>query len=143
MFRGLSLGLIALMIVSNSGCSQSASDAPKLAPISGVVKVDGQPLENPIVTFYPEKGPSGIGLGNERGEFTVKTNGANGAPIGKCKVTVTNKSGTAEVPPADGNEMELLKKATLNRKYASQDTTDLIVDVTAEGNKNLQLDLDK
>jgi len=114
----------------------------KLAPISGVVKIKGQPVEKPVVTFYPDTGPTGIGVGNEQGEFSVKTNGQNGAPVGKCKVTVTAGSAQNEFPPSDGKEMQLLKKARLNAKYASPDTTDLFVDVTADGNADLQLDLD-
>ena len=137
----ISLIVVFLSLVT-IGCG-GAKDAPRTAPVSGVVKVNGQPVANPVVTFYPEKGPTGIGVGNEEGAFTIKTNGRNGAPVGKCKVTVVGANDAAgEIPPADGNEMEIPEKPRLNSKYASQDTTDLIVDVTEEGNSDLQLDLD-
>ena len=136
------LALTALTFVI-SGCSGGGSDAPKLAPVSGVVKLKGQPLENPVVTFFPEKGPSAIGVGNPNGEFIIKTNGQNGVAIGKCKVTVTSPtSGGSEIPPADGKEMEILKKPQLNAKYSNVDTTDLVVEVGPEGHTGLQLDLD-
>lgn len=135
--------LIAILLLAAAGCGGSAADAPKLAPVSGIVKVAGKPLPKPVVTFFPEKGPSGIGVGNENGEFTVKTNGQNGCPLGKCKVTVTSASADpTNIPPADGNEMELLKKPSLNAKYSNADTTDLVVDVGPDGHPNLQLDLD-
>jgi hypothetical protein len=136
----LALAILSLVV---TGCSGGGNDAPPLAPVSGVVKLKGQPLENPVVTFFPEKGPSGIGVGNPNGEFTIKTNGQNGVAIGKCKVTVTSPtSGGSEIPPADGKEMEILKKPQLNAKYSNVDTTDLVVEVGPEGHASLQLDLD-
>ena len=108
-----------------------------------VVKLNGKPVENPVVIFYPAEGPSSVGVGNEQGEFTVKTNGQNGVSIGKCKVTVTSGSGGAVIPPSDGNEMKLVKNAKLNPKYASVDKTDLNVEIPEAGNTNLVLDLDE
>lgn len=138
----LSLAVVSLTFLGCGGGGGGAGYKElKLAPVSGVVKVKGQPVEKPVVTFYPESGPTGIGVGNEQGEFTVKTNGQNGAPVGQCKVTVTSASSQNEFPPSDGNEMQLLKKPRLNAKYASPDTTDLFVEVTADGNSELQLDL--
>jgi len=135
--------IVVLTLCGICGCGGGPNDAPQTAPVSGVVRVNGEPVARPIVTFYPEKGLSGIGVGNEEGAFTVKTNGRNGAPLGKCKVTVVGgNDASGEIPPADGNEMTLLEKPRLNAKYANQDTTDLIVDVTEEGNGDLQLDLD-
>ena len=136
--------ILALTLLTIAGCGGGGGgDMPPLAPVSGVVKINGQVLESPVVTFFPEKGPSAIGPGNEKGEFKLKTNGQNGVALGKCKVTVTKATaGGSEIPPADGNEMEILKKPQLNAKYANVDTTDLIVDVGPEGHANLQLDLD-
>jgi len=132
-----------LLLGAISDCGGGSSDAPQLAPVKGVVKLGGEVLPSPVVTFYPKKGPPGIDVGNEQGAFTIKTNGQNGAPLGKCKVTVVTASGGAgEIPPSDGNEMALLKRPQLNPKYSNADTTDLLVDVSADGHANLQLDLD-
>lgn len=139
----LMLSLVAAVLTGCGGSGGGGAGYQKLtlAPISGVVKVNGQPVEKPVVTFYPESGPTGIGIGDEQGAFTVKTNGQAGAPVGKCKVTVTAGSTTNEFPPSDGKEMELVKKPRLDAKYASPDTTDILVDVPPEGNNELQLDL--
>ncbi len=107
------------------------------------MQLNGKPVENPVVIFYPAEGLSSVGVGNELGEFTVKTNGQNGVSVGKCKVTVTSGSGGAVIPPSDGNEMKLIGKAKLNPKYASLDKTDLIVEIPEAGNTNLVLDLDE
>ncbi len=132
-----------LLLSAFAGCGGGANDAPPLASVKGVVKLGGAVLPSAVVTFYPEKGPPGIGIGNEQGAFTVKTNGQNGCPLGKCKVTVAvGSGGAANIPPSDGNEMALLEKPRLNPKYSNADTTDLIVDVSADGHADLQLDLD-
>ena len=107
------------------------------------MKLNGKPVENPVVIFYPAEGLSSVGVGNEQGEFTVKTNGQNGVSVGKCKVTVTSGSGGTVIPPSDGNEMKLVKNAKLNPKYASVDKTDLNVEIPEAGNTNLVLDLDE
>ncbi|MCA9086166.1 MAG: hypothetical protein KDA81_19045 [Planctomycetaceae bacterium] len=137
--RFLSLTLLTLSL---GGCGGGPNDSVTVAPVSGVVKLDGSPLPDAVITFYPEKGPTGIGMGDSSGAFIVKTNGQKGAPVGKCKVTVVAANQAGEVPEMDGNEAEYAKKTRLNAKYSSPETTDLIIDVTAEGNQNLQLDLD-
>lgn len=124
------------------GCGGDSGPTVELAPVKGVVMLGGSPVVNPVVTFFPESGPAGVGVGNEQGEFTIKTNGRNGCPIGPCKVTVMGAQGADEIPEMDGNEAETAKKPRINSKYSSVGTTDLIIDVTADGNPNLQLDLD-
>ena len=144
MLSRLCLSFALLLPVALLGCGGGggAAEEWKLAPISGVVKLKGTPMENPVVTFIPDKGPSAIGIGNEKGEFTLRTNGSKGAVVGKCKVTVTTSGGVAAIPPSDGNEMKLVKKAKLDNKYANPDSTDLIVEVPEAGNENMTLDLD-
>ena len=141
MFRWLCVALVLAGAGCGGGGGGGAGYAElKLAPVAGVVLVNGQPVENPVVTFFPEKGASGTGVGNERGEFSIRTNGSKGAPVGKCKVTVTATSAD-EIPPSDGNEMKIKVKAKVPVKYTKADTTDLIIDVPAEGNENLKLEL--
>jgi len=138
----MSLVIALLPLIGIIGCGGD-STAVKVAPISGVVNLDGSPLADAVLTFHPEEGPTGVGMGNDQGEFKIKTNGQNGAPVGKCKVTVTTASDAAGViPEMDGNEGAIVEKTKLNSKYASPETTDLIIDVTEEGNTNLSLDLD-
>lgn len=93
------------------------------------------------MTFFPENGASGTGVGDEKGNFSIRTNGSKGAPVGKCKVTVTSTGGY-EIPPSDGNEMKTKTKPKVSAKYTSVDTTDLIIDVPDGGNQDLKLDLD-
>ena len=72
----------------------------------------------------------------------MKTNGALGVVVGSSKVTVqVTGNSEGDPPPMDGKEMQLLKKSVLPKKYASADTTDLIIDIPQEGNTDLTLDL--
>lgn len=134
--------LLLLACTTLTGCGGDSGPKVEVAPVSGVVKLQGQPIANPRVTFYPESGPTGVGIGNEAGEFTIKTNGRLGAPVGSCRVTVVAANQSAEIPEMDGNEAELAVKPTLNFKYANPDTTDLVIEVPAGGDEDLQLDLD-
>lgn len=130
-----------------SGEKPSGGADVELAPAAGVINYNGKPLANATLSFYPEKGPVGVGRSNEQGEFVVKTNGSSGAPIGKLTVTVTvaAAAGADEFPEADGTEIQQAKKAAekLPAKYGSQADTDIIITLPAEGNEALKIDLTK
>lgn len=140
--------IMLVLLVVVSGCQGGGAGGAgykklKLAPAKGVIKLKGKPLEKVVVTFLPEKGVSGIAIANDAGEFTVKTNGQNGAPVGRCKVTVTSSSSGSAIPPSDGNEMQLLNTPKINQKYTSPDSTDLFVEIPEKGDENLVLELDE
>ena len=137
-FCGVGLVLIAMATV---GCGSAPNDGPKLAPVVGVLKYKGAPVADASVAFYPTKGPAGVGLTDAKGVFQVKTNGQLGAMVGKHKVTASLAQQSGEIPPAGGSEVALLKETTIPSKYSDQNTTDLNIDVPAEGNKELVLDL--
>lgn len=122
------------------GCG-GGSDAPPMAKVAGVVNFNGTPLPDATVTFYPEKGQPGIGRSDANGAFQVRTNGELGAIIGKHKVTVAVASASAEAPPMDGNEMSIVPATILPSKYDTVETTDLQIEIPAEGNPKLVLDL--
>ncbi len=132
---------LALIAMATGGCGGVAKDAPKIAPVSGVLKYKGAPVAEVSVAFYPAKGPAGSATTNSKGEFQIKTNGQLGAVVGKHKVTASQAQPAGEIPPAGGAEVELLKKSTIPSKYADQNASDLSIDVPAEGNKTLVLDL--
>ena len=136
---GVELVLIAM---ATGGCGGGgAKDAPKIAPVVGVLKYKGAPVAEVSVAFYPAKGPAGSATTDSKGEFQIRTNGQLGAVVGKHKVTASQAQPAGEIPPAGGTEVELLKKTTIPTKYADQNASDLSIDVPAEGNKTLVLDL--
>lgn len=87
--RRLSLGtLLGLLMVSLSGCSNQPSDGAVLAPVRGVVTIDGKPQESIKVLFEPQSnfGPS-WGKTNSEGEFELFYSRTHqGAVVGSHRV---------------------------------------------------------
>lgn len=84
--------LIVIVCVLIMGCSQSG---PVLVPVTGVVKLDGQPLPKARVVFQPSgtnASPS-VGHSAENGSFELAFNRQRkGAIVGKHKVSVTTSA---------------------------------------------------
>jgi hypothetical protein len=133
---------LILLVAAFVGCGGGDPKAPKVAPVAGVINYKGAAVADATVVFYPDKGPAATGKTDSKGAFQVRTNGQLGTSVGKNKVTVVAAQQQGEIPPADGNEMKLLEKQNaIPKKYNQQDTTDLVVDIPAAGNKELVLDL--
>ena len=89
-------GMIALVAL---GCGGQG----KIAPVSGMVTLNGKPVKDVAVTFQPmvtdtnnAPGPSAFGVTGADGRYTVKliTGEGNGATVGKNQVRFS-----AYVPP--------------------------------------------
>lgn len=82
-------GCMAILL---AGCGGVAA-----VPVSGMVTVNGLPLENVAVNFTPiaaegAEGPGSSGVTDAEGRFSLKTIGerrANGAVVGKHRVTLS------------------------------------------------------
>lgn len=112
------------------GCS----DGPKMADVSGVVKVNGQPAEKGSVTFFPldGKGPTAgtdIGPG---GKYAARV------PVGshKVEVRVPKVVGKKALYGKDGPFRDVLEEA-LPEKYNNQ--SELKLDVTGTTTKDWDL----
>ncbi len=72
MFRSplVASAVIALGGLLLAGCGPS-SDVPKLAPVHGVVTMDGKPLANATVRFIPESGRPSVGVTDEQGRYEL------------------------------------------------------------------------
>lgn len=86
----------ALLVTASmllAGCG--GADRPALAPASGIVTLDGVPVEGATVTFIPvESGRPGTGLTDAMGRYTIKTfEDSAGAIVGDHKVAVMKVSG--------------------------------------------------
>ena len=74
------LSVMLLFTVCMNGCNRNKTN---MVSISGTVTLDGQPLEQGAITFYPEDGETSGGGGSIKdGKFTANV------PPGKKKVTV-------------------------------------------------------
>jgi hypothetical protein len=104
------------------------------AGVSGVVTLDGQPLEGATVSFTPASGDGGgiggsYGKTDAQGRYTLKTvNGDRaGAAIGKHKVTISQAK-------ADPTNPEGIAKDIVPAKYNTK--SDLTFDVPSGGTDN-------
>ncbi|MCS7239540.1 MAG: carboxypeptidase-like regulatory domain-containing protein [Thermoguttaceae bacterium] len=103
LLRGGILCALAVMLGLCIGCG---SEAPELAPVTGKVTLDGQPLPRVIVTFVPVAGGvSSSGVTNEEGVYELACQLGKGALVGQHRVYVRSQppgaTGTADVPSED------------------------------------------
>ncbi|WP_437201522.1 carboxypeptidase regulatory-like domain-containing protein [Planctomicrobium sp. SH664] len=86
----LFMGAIGIAFAA-AGCNRS-DDGPPVAPVSGIVKLDGKPLGAAYIRFIPTEGDwtHSSAKSNPDGTFELKyTRSIKGAVIGKHKVTIT------------------------------------------------------
>jgi hypothetical protein len=125
-----------------SGCSSG----DKVAPVSGVITLNGQPAAGIAVSFEPiaaegnnVPGPSAFGVTGPDGRFTAKTVGGetNGATVGKNRVKFC-----AYIDPADILEDGTVKtkpKVKVPARYWSDSKIEF--DVPAKGTSSADFDL--
>lgn len=93
-------------IVAMTGC---AEDPFALVPVSGVVKMDGEPLEGAIISFQPiakegsdNSGPGSSGVCDAEGRFTLATQTAErepGAVVAVHKIRLSMSNAGSGPPP--------------------------------------------
>ncbi|MBI1346329.1 hypothetical protein GC163_08560 [bacterium] len=133
---------LSICLALLAGCGGGSGSKLSLAPAAGVARFNETPIADATITFYPEKGPVGIGKTDSQGVFQIKTNGQLGAVIGSHRVTVmSDDAAGGEPPPMDGNEMKSARKSKYSQKYTDPGTTDLVISIESGGNKELVLDL--
>jgi hypothetical protein len=131
--------LIATGLVLALGCGG------RVAPVSGTVTLNGQPLPNALVSFQPiapeggkAAGPGSTGTTNEKGEFSLKTAaGQTGAYVCKHRVIISVVSAK---PGGDdkrrgGPPMEEKVPARYNNK------SELTFDVPSGGTRDAKFEL--
>ncbi len=123
-----------LLLASCLLCASCASDEPDLHAVTGVVTLDGAPVEHAEVMFSPQSGTGRTCLAHTdaQGKFVLRfTSSAAGAPLGTYSVTVSKVIPNDEVPNDPGKEL-------LPRKYQRPDTT--VVEIVS-GPNEITLDL--
>ncbi|MFO7906637.1 MAG: carboxypeptidase-like regulatory domain-containing protein [Planctomycetota bacterium] len=83
------ISVVALCVVCLT-CMGCGPGGPELGKVSGKVTMDGEPLDNALVTFSPvEGGRSSSGKTDENGNYTLSFADRTGAVVGTHKVSVT------------------------------------------------------
>jgi len=90
-----------MVLLLAAGCGGDSSKLPKLAPVTGTVTLDGQPLAGATVTLTstatspatglpPAEGAPSFGVTDEQGRFTLKYQGRiAGAIPGPCTISIS------------------------------------------------------
>ena len=82
-----------------SACSRKSPGTPDLAPVSGVVTLNGQPLGNAIVLFTSDTGMSSFGTTDSSGRYALAyRSNLKGAALGSNVVRITTNQ--TELPGA-------------------------------------------
>lgn len=99
----------ALAVVTLAGTAVLSGCGQSLSPVSGVVTLDGQPVDRATVSFIPEDtsvtNADASGSTDASGNFTLTTRGNPGAYPGTYKVIVTKASTVIEGVSANPKEM--------------------------------------
>lgn len=95
------LKFLTVICLMTSSCGSSKQhDQPDLGEVTGVVVLDGNPVEGVSVQFIPEKGRSSNGLTNEKGRFELSyLPQTKGAKVGKHKVIIQTPVSEDEFDP--------------------------------------------
>ena len=140
--------MIVVSLLAGCGGTGGPGRAPlekDVVPVNGTLTYQGQPLESFQIAFHPRDGKKpGTGVTDASGNFKLGTNNiADGCPAGSCRVSV------AFVAPANDGMGEIVDdprklpkpKVNVPAKYASPDTSEIMVDVPNSGLKDYKLDL--
>lgn len=133
-----SVGCVLLALVLG-GCS---SEGPEVVPVEGVAKLGGRPVPNLELNFFPEEGRPSWGVTDANGRFKLNyTRGQDGARVGKHRVTVRGGPPASAAEEISGRAVESPEVARLREKFATADTTPLVIEIT-KATKSLEVSLD-
>lgn len=126
----VALGVCLTLVVG--GCRPSHER--QVAPVSGVVTLDGSPLTSGNVIVIPSSGRTSRGKIGPEGTFRLGTySDHDGAPVGTHPVTVT------PVPVDEGGTWDA--QAAIPGKYRSAKTSGLSVTIESGESNDLNLTL--
>ncbi|WP_145310259.1 peptidase associated/transthyretin-like domain-containing protein [Gimesia fumaroli] len=123
--------LILISLFCLLGCSGNEKQLPELAEVTGNVTLDGTPLADAIIDFYPQSSQeksnsrTSTGVTDQNGKYTLMYDNATpGALLGDHLVRISKTDGGAEVAgpemlPAKYNEGSTLK-ATVTKAGPNQ-----------------------
>lgn len=132
---------MVVLCVLGLTCLGCGPGGPELADVSGKVTMDGEPLDNALVTFTPvEGGRASSGKTDENGHYTLAYADRMGAVVGKHKVRVTTLS---EVEEKDTSQMrsdsEAYKKQAMGGSASDYDNATVTEPIPAKYNDQTEL----
>lgn len=115
-------GASCLMLLLH-GCGGASAGAS----VSGVVTLDGKPLQDVVVTFHRDEGGVSTGVTNQQGAYQLRSSAQqSGAVPGKYSVSIS------PVPPGDDVDPKDVVEVKIPDRY--NDQSELTAEVTAGAN---------
>jgi hypothetical protein len=120
--------VLILLMIGLNGCGKSG---PEIAPVHGVVKLDGQALPNADIQFQPDSSQRASSARTDAdGRYTLMyKRGQSGAIVGPHTVRIWVSSEVVRNPPIIAAKFDT--KSELHREVESGDNT-FDFDVTTE-----------
>lgn len=137
--RGAAVAMLAVLAAAPMGCDSG----PPLAPVSGHVTLDGQPLGFGYVVLQPAVGRPSRGEIGADGVFRVATPDQEpGVVIGPCRVSVYCYEGqspqaSSQQPAGDVS----LGRSLIPVAYTRGGTSGLSIEVPPEGVEDFTIEL--
>jgi len=135
--------MTSLLLCALPGCG---GENFSLAPVSGTITLDGEPLADATIVVSPERasldatanvGPGSTGTTNGEGQFTLTTiDGRDGAVVGKHSVIIS-AGGGRDVSDFDEYGAENAEKVP--SRYNTNST--LVLEVPAAGTDTVKFEL--
>ncbi len=119
--------VVCLVAVALSGCSRGIP----MGQVDGIVRLDGAPLADAMVTFIPEdrKLPQSTGFTDSEGRFQLRcNNGQLGATVGNHRVIAIDAARAPAGKGKDDDELPEGKDVPVSRvpaKFSRPDKTPL------------------
>ncbi|QDU35839.1 hypothetical protein Mal4_01210 [Maioricimonas rarisocia] len=140
-----------LLSLAAVGCSGSSGDQwtegrPETVPVTGVVTLNGEPLEGATVAFEPQGGEhAAYGRTDEEGRFVLTTfEDGDGAVAGGYVVSVRKSEVVTTPNPQDPNGPPLKSEQIdyVPEKYTRSRTSELEALVSADGENEFTFTLE-
>jgi hypothetical protein len=131
-----------LLIVAILGCRPAA---PPVAKVTGIVRLQGEPVQAGVVIFQSEDGTQNVMANLEQGKFELKTHDAAGIRPGKYKVAIKPPAPNYDSPPlADAaiNDPRPLD-TTIPAKYYALESSGLSAEVKLDQPNELTFNLER
>ncbi|MGL6193725.1 MAG: hypothetical protein ACRC2T_02745 [Thermoguttaceae bacterium] len=125
------LPLFVMSLALLSGCSGD----PVPGKVTGKITLDGEPVKQAIISFYPSSGPSSMARSNDNGEYELLfTDDKKGAVVGTHKVTASTfapSSMASTTGTADPGAPQIIEAVPeiIPAKYINKETTDIVKEV--------------
>jgi len=133
----LAAAAMSVFMTGPMGCSHGTSQLG-LVPVQGTVTLDGAPVSDASVTFFPENGPSAHGSTDENGRFSLTTNQLNDGTLPGHHHVVISKfeiknEGDPYAPPV----------YLIPERFSSPATSGLEQTIPSTGKKDISITLTK